>query len=113
MKRTHHRKNSQSAPLIVVHEKPVMEECPHPCVSENVEYSVRVRNGIRRVGQNLKAGYRQGNWKDSKLCCAHGKSAHAQSVRACDVYDTQQYVERGRSCTHTYLRGSCDMQLYL
>ena len=68
------------ASLIVVRERPVTEECPHPCVSKYVEWSVRVRNGMRRVGQNLKADCRQGNWKDSKLCCAHRKSAHAQSV---------------------------------
>ena len=50
------------------------------CVSKYVECSVRIRNAMRMVGQNLKANCRQGNWKDSKLCCAHRKSAHAQSV---------------------------------
>ena len=37
------------ASLIVACERSVAEELPHPCVSEYVECSVRVRNGMRRV----------------------------------------------------------------
>ena len=62
-------------------------------------WSVRVRNRMRRVGQNLKADFRQGNWKDSKLCVRTG-NLRMHRAWACDVYDTQQYVERARSCTH-------------